>query len=891
MKKNLRTVFITALALVFLCGLSYSQSRETGALQGVVTDTEGTPLPGVEVTINSPSMMGGAKSTITDASGKYRFVLLLPGTYSIDVKLEGFAPKRREAVRLFVAQTLTVDFSLEIGTLEEEVTVLAQSPLIDVKDTAMLTTVLDARALDNIVYNREMYIYKVIELAPGTTPVYHGSSAYGGEGRAGNTYYLDGVEISIPGWGDSWHIPNAQSFEEVKVTGLGAAAEYDGFTGVHMTMISKSGGNTYDGMAQIMYTDYGWVDANFDVDEHPLWEEPQETMFQDAFFQIGGPIIKDKLWLFADVKWLSEGFLTGAGAKYRKDQPKHLAKLTFQLSPATRITATQSFDDWVYDERYTSVYRPVEASSYEYCHTYVHSLGIFHSFSDKTFMDVRLGRIADSAVYGGYQGDTPGHHDDSTGMYSGNYKWVEDWPDWRWQVTAHLSHHADEFIEGSHDFKFGVEWEQVGAQEIATYNGGYWYEDNVLVGGVYHNYAYTYGYDRKPVGNRYSAFAQDSWTIGNVTINPGIRFNYWTGYLTSWDATPFKTSGIAPRIGITWDIFGDHTTAFKAHYGKYYDKLVTNVFSAASTGTNDWVMYEVMPDGTKDEVDRDVYTNPTTVDEDIIFQSMDQFSFGIERELMKDISVGASFIWKKRKNYIAMVNTGVTYDLVSFTYTDENGVEQTGQAYDKTSDPEQDRFLLTNPKEGTYPSVIKDPYRTYWGLFFTFEKRFSNRWMLAANYALSMQKSTYLGRDPWIDPNETLWTLWDGEPVGYAVHNFKIFATVVLPFDFNLSPMFVYRTGPRWTRYIHADVTGSPDYIIEKPRINKLDDVYIFDLRLEKTFTVKGDLRVGLLVDLYNVFNVGREEAIQNYIHSANYGLIDEFNFGRRYKIGLRVYF
>ena len=68
MKKNLRTVFITALALVFLCGLSYSQSRETGALQGTVTDTEGTPLPGIEVTINSPSMIGGAKSTITDDS-------------------------------------------------------------------------------------------------------------------------------------------------------------------------------------------------------------------------------------------------------------------------------------------------------------------------------------------------------------------------------------------------------------------------------------------------------------------------------------------------------------------------------------------------------------------------------------------------------------------------------------------------------------------------------------------------------------------------------------------------------------------------------------------------------------------------------------------------------
>jgi len=892
MKTQVKKAFLLAIVLVFLSGISYSQSGETGAIVGTVKDTDGVALPGVEITIDSPDVIGGAKSQITNAEGNFRFVLLQPGIYSIEARLEGFAPERRENVRLFVRQTLTVSFSLRVGTLEEEVTVIAQSPLIDVKESEMATITIDSEGLTNIVYDREMYIYKVIELAPGTTPVYHGSSAYGGEARSGNSYYLDGVEVSIPVWGSSWHIPDAQGFEEVKVTGLGAPAEYDGFSGVQMNMIGKSGGNTFDGLLQLAYSGYNWVESNFDVNEYPLWEEPQEHMFQEARFGIGGPIIKDKLWFYGVIKWLSEGFKTGAGNKYHKDQPKHMAKVTFQLSPSTRLTGTQSFDDWIYDYRYTSVYRPKEASSYEYCHTYVHSFGVFHSFSDRTYVEVKFGRVSDISDYGGYQGeDTPGRQDDQTGKYSGNYKWYERWPDWRYSAMAHVSHHADEFIKGSHDFKVGVEYEQVGNQELVRYNGTYFYVDNVSVGGELHNYAYKYGYNRKPIGHRVSAFVQDSWKMGNVTLNPGIRYNNWRGYLTSLDASPFKTSGIAPRIGITWDIFGDHTTALKAHYGKYYDKITTNVFSAAGLGTDDWIMYEVMSDGTKVEVDRWSFANPTTVDPNIKFQHMDQIAVGIEREMTKDISVGVSFVWKKRQNYVVRINTGATYVLESFTFTDENGVEQTGQAYDKTSASSDDRFMITNPIGGTYDSVIKTPWRTYTGLFFTFEKRFSNRWTMGANYAFAKEKDTYTGRDPNVNPNSQLQVLWNGEPVSYPVHNLKVFGTVILPLNINFSPMFVYRTGPRWTRRIYAPVKGSPSYNIEKPGINKLDDVIMFDARIEKTFNIKDDLRVGLVLDLYNAFNLAREEGIESRITRSTYGQITDFNFGRMYKIGFRVYF
>ena len=898
MKKALQGTFIFVLVLALLSGLSYTQSRETGSLVGIVSDTEQNALPGTEVTITSPNMIGGAKSQITDASGGFRFVLLQPGTYAVEARLEGFAPQRRENVRLFAGSTLTVDFLLEIGTLSEEIIVIAESPLIDVKDSQLSTIELDDRALNDVVYNQEMYIYSVIDLAPGTEPVYHGSTAFGGQARAGNSYMMDGIEIGVATSGNSWGIPDAQSFEEAKIMGIGAAAEYDGFSGVQLNMITKSGGNAFDGMAQAIYQGYDWITDNFDPAAHPLWSEPQEHSFQDARFAIGGPVILDKLWFYGSVKWLREGFKTGAGNRYHKDQPKYFAKLTWQVAPSTRIALFRHFDDWVYDYRYTSYYRPKSAASFEYSHNYTHNFSIFHTFTEKTFVEAKLARTADANFYGGYAGDDPrqvsGHYNADTGIYSENFAWYYVYPDFRNAANAHLSHHADEFLGGSHDFKFGVEFEQVGSSEEFGYNGTYYYIDDVYVGGAFHDYAYNWHYLMEPTGTRISFYAQDAWNVTeNFTVNPGIRLNTWKGTLASRSDTELSTMGIAPRLGLTWDIFGDHTTAFKIHFGKYYDKHVTRNWKDAASGVDDWVMYEVIG-GNKVEILRDSYSTGTLIDPDIKMPHMYQFSMGIERELMKDVAMSVTLIYKKMGNFIRQVNTGATYTMTPFTYNataaDGTVFSGSGSAYAKTSPSSQDSFMITNPQE-KWSAVHEDPWRTFLGLFIEGEKRFSNNWMFGASYSMYKQKSTYAGRRANTDPNDQLLQYWDGELVSYWSHNLKIYGSYILPGGFTFSPMINYRTGPRDTYYLYAPVSGSPDFNVQKPGSLQHDHVFNFDLRLEKTFTIQSDLRVGFMADVYNVFNVARVEGIQERVTHSRFGLVDDFNFGRQYKIGLRIYF
>ena len=270
---------------------------------------------------------------------------------------------------------------------------------------------------------------------------------------------------------------------------------------------------------------------------------------------------------------------------------------------------------------------------------------------------------------------------------------------------------------------------------------------------------------------------------------------------------------------------------------------------------------------------------------------MDQYTIGIERELAKNLSAGITFVYKKMSNFIRRINIGATYDLVSFTYQDENGAEHPGAAYDKTSPTSQDQFLISNPKEGKWDSVITEPERNYWGLFFELEKRFSDNWMMGANYAIYRQTSTYTGRNPSTDPNSQLTALWNGEPVGYIKHNFKIYGTVILPYGFNLSPMLQYRSPDRWTKYTRAPVLGSPSYNIEKPGSNTLDYYFQVDLRLEKTIDFKGDLRIGFVADVINALNRGQIQGVQERITSTSFGLVDTFNLGRQFRHAFRVYF
>ena len=193
-----RIMLVGFLAVLMVSGLLLGQAG-TGKIVGVVTDKEGTALPGVSVLGTSSSLIAQA-TAITDNTGTYRLLALPPGIYKITFSLSGFATVIQENIRLLPEQTLAVNIQMTIATIEEEVTVAAKAPLIDVKSTSQGMT-MDKKMFELLPKGRNFD--SLTTLVPGAVNerALGGTSVDGASGLE-NMYYVDGVNTNDPLVGD-----------------------------------------------------------------------------------------------------------------------------------------------------------------------------------------------------------------------------------------------------------------------------------------------------------------------------------------------------------------------------------------------------------------------------------------------------------------------------------------------------------------------------------------------------------------------------------------------------------------------------------------------------------------------------------------------------------------
>jgi len=284
LKKTDRWILLIALTLFLLSPSLISQSKENGAFEGKITIENDQPLPGVTVTALNTSGAGAKRVAVTDENGRFRFPALMPGVYDLEAQLEGFQSARREGIRLLVGSTLTVDFRMMLGKIEEKVTVAGVLPMVDVKDSQTAVASLSNEILQNIPNSQ--FVSNVVNLAPGVNQ----SAAFGAT-DAGIQYQIDGVDVSDPELHTAYVFMDYGTVEEAKVMGIGAPAEYDGFTGVVFNTITKSGGNQFEGMVDSFIQPDSWNDKNSD---DPSLSSPKSA-FKNIHLSVGGPITKDKL--------------------------------------------------------------------------------------------------------------------------------------------------------------------------------------------------------------------------------------------------------------------------------------------------------------------------------------------------------------------------------------------------------------------------------------------------------------------------------------------------------------------------------------------------------------------------------------------------------------------
>ena len=880
-----KIIFFGTTLLLLLAPLLLSQSKETGAIVGTITDEENTPLPGVTVTLTSPALMG-ARTFMTDSKGAYRFPALPPGEYTVKADLQGFASAARSEIRLTTTTRLTVDLVMRVTALEEEVTVVAKSPTVDVKSTETVSVTLSDEILRNIPYSQ--FTSSIVNMAPGVTPENMADSAYGAQSGTGIAYSMDGVNVADPEGGTAWVFLDHNIIEAAKVMGIGLPAEYGNFTGVIFNIVTKSGGNEFSGHFEADFqgekedwpSGFWQQDNNKEfIDEFPDVTSPRYK-FYDLNAHVGGPIKRDKLWFYTGVQFQHfDDYATGFPEPRAYDQPRWFAKITWQLSPSTNIMFSSELDSYDGINRYASATTALEATINQKSPEWVGNFSLTHILSPTTFFDVKV------AYFWGYYYLEPkvgreeyARFDSRINKlrYSAGYYYLADRT--RFQANASLTHYVEDFIQGAHDFKFGVEFENSTVRSQFGYPGyggplgdniyywDYWeygYEGNYL--------AYQYeGYDFNDRYTRMEAFVQDSWQITpRINIGAGVRFSQNWGYNRDLKETVWNSGRIAPRIGFTFDLFGDKSTVFKVHWGQFTEGMFSAYFDRLSPKWSDYISYYW------DQYDQEWYefdriTQNWQLQENIKHPYLSQLTISIERELFKDASISFAYIQRDWKNIIGVYDLDSTYEPYDYFHRYNN---TSYGIYERTSTTQL--FQIENIVPGTNrPYYGDEAYRSYRGFEVLFNKRFSNKWQLLLSYVYSRTKGTIdngWGDDiGWNsrnsqdagDPN--FWINADGYATYDPTHMLKIQGTYVLPWGIYLNGFWSTVTGTTWTSRVRSSSLsqGRVTFYTEPRGSNHFDTMNSLDLRLEKTFTIAEKYRLGILIDCFNVFNTN---AIANW--------------------------
>jgi hypothetical protein len=184
------TALIIALAL---WSTALSAQTPTGKMFGTVTDEQGVALPGVTVEATSPKLVGKA-AAVTDENGVYRLFALTPGLYRVAFALQGFKAVAREGIVVEIEQSVRLNVSLQVGAIEEQVTVIGQSPLIDVKSTVKGST-MTKEVFGALPRGRDFD--SLVNAIPGVQneSMLSGISVDGASGSE-NMFYVDGTDIT-----------------------------------------------------------------------------------------------------------------------------------------------------------------------------------------------------------------------------------------------------------------------------------------------------------------------------------------------------------------------------------------------------------------------------------------------------------------------------------------------------------------------------------------------------------------------------------------------------------------------------------------------------------------------------------------------------------------------
>src|SRR4029453_4524871 len=319
------------LAVVALFALAASpvsaQGRQSGALGGRVSSSDGQSLPGASVTVTSAALQG-ARTVVADVNGIYRLTGWPAGDYVVTFEMSDMSSVERRA-RISLGGDVTIDQQLTLEPVREVVDVRGATPAA----VASPIGAFNLRASDTTLLPAGRTPFMLAELAPGLTDNTPNNNqvTIGGGFAYDNVFLMNGVDINDNGLGQ----PNAlfieEAIEEVQVLTSAISAEYGRFGGGVVNVITRSGGNVFSGAARLNLTNPSWgVETPFEKSRGTTRASKLSPTYEAT---TGGPLVRDRLWYFGGARverTTTQGAFAQTGVPFtsRNENTRYEAKLT-----------------------------------------------------------------------------------------------------------------------------------------------------------------------------------------------------------------------------------------------------------------------------------------------------------------------------------------------------------------------------------------------------------------------------------------------------------------------------------------------------------------------------------------------------------------------------------
>jgi hypothetical protein len=976
---------------------SPAAAQSGGGIAGIVKDASGGVLPGVTVEAASPALIERARSVATDGQGVYNFTDLRPGVYTVTFTLPGFETIKRDGVEITSSFTANVNATMELGSVEETLTVSGSSPIVDVQNVVH-EKVFTRDLIESLPVGSKSWAAVGI-LVPGMTVT--GAHDVGGIASSNATatihgstgaeaiMLLDGMRYNQgAGFGGvrNAYNENDAAVQEINFQTAALSAETEAGSLVR-NIVPKTGSNRFEGFFGAAYTNHNLQSDNLDAELRA--RQVTSVNYVDKIWDVnpgaGGPIKTDRIWFYAAFRYFGNNL--GIANTYYNQTPKGLQytpdysrpamainkmgseqlRVTFLATPKNKVSVFWEMQPNNEPTNYgqgtlggTATTPPESISSYKVVPDYFAQTHWTNAISSKLMAEAGV-LFANTDFQTTPQPDNdptlPAFRELSTGTV------------WR-NLPGTYGHNASHqynvnasatYVTGSHTFKTGLFFEQAKVHQSQNVTGG----GTVLqlLNGVPSSivvYATPLSLDER-LNAQLGLYLQDQWRVKRVTLYMGGRFDWYKAEVTdqyigsgpwvpgrslSFPGTPNVPNwkDFDPRLGASWDVFGNGKTAIKGTFNRYIFGPDLVVFTAqanpvkaiATSATRTW------KDANGDFIPQADELGPlsaSTFGTPVITAHYDpsvldgwgkrgynwETSASVQHELLSNVSVSAAYFRRWWGNLLVSQNQAVSAsDFSQYCITAPvdpglpgGGGNQLCSLYDVS--PE--KFGLTNNVITYAKNFGSGESMVYDGIDLTTSVRLPKSILFGggANWQRMRDNFCYQMNDPTLglltlSPGMAGGTFATGAPRTMAncdirppfLPQVKLYGAYPLPWwGLQASATFQTSPGPNITaqytatnaqiapslgRNLAAGPNGTATVQLIPAQQIFGERLFQTDVRLAKTFKIPGGPRVQGQVDLYNLFN-GNPVILQNNTYGPFWQQPTVVQVGRLLKFGVQLNF